>query len=422
MRILDVVSTANKNLSRSKLRTFLTLLAIAIGTFTLALSLGLGQGVKNYISSQLGQYDDVNFYSVTKSGVADLDMGLGNGDPQEYKADSAIAGNSFEDALFTESDIQNLRNVTGVEPVRLPYTATFTYATADNGKKYVASNTIFVAQTVMNIVAGQTLSEDTDAGSILLSRKYISLLNAQTADDAVGKKIALTYKTFNGEEITETFTVKGVYEPTILDSAVTLNQPDSERIARLQAPNGQVQFYYIFATRSNDVTDTQFKEYLENAKFSASGLADINNTLNGVVTGVQVALGTFSGIAILAALVGVINTLFMAVLERTKEIGLLRAIGSSKKTIFALFSVEAMLLGVWGSAIGLTSAYLAQIAINSIAENTFLKGIEGLQLLAITPWMALIIIATVATITLLAGILPAIKASRLDPIEALRYE
>ena len=422
MRILDVVSTANKNLNRSKLRTFLTLLAIAIGTFTLALSLGLGQGVKHYISSQLGQYEGVNFYSVTKSGVADFDMGLGNGDPQEYKSDSTSAGNSFEDAVFTESDIQNLRNVAGVETVRLPYTATFTYATAENGEKYIASNTIFVAQTVMNIVAGQTLTEDADAGSILLSRKFIPLLNVQTAEEAVGKKIALTYKTFSGEEITEIFTVKGINEPTILDSAVVLNQPDSERIARLQAPNGQVQFYYIFATRSDDVTDTQFKENLENAKFSASGLADINNTLNGVVTGVQLALAAFSGVAILAALVGVINTLFMAVLERTKEIGLLRAIGSSKKTVFALFSVEAMLLGAWGSAIGLVFAYLAQIGINTLAQNTFLKGIEGLQLLAITPWMAVIITGSVAGITLLTGILPAIKAARLDPIEALRYE
>ena len=62
MRVIDIAKTANRNLGRSKLRTFLTLLAIAIGTFTLALSIGLGQGVKNYISSQLGSFENVNIF------------------------------------------------------------------------------------------------------------------------------------------------------------------------------------------------------------------------------------------------------------------------------------------------------------------------------------------------------------------------
>lgn len=112
----------------------------------------------------------------------------------------------------------------------------------------------------------------------------------------------------------------------------------------------------------------------------------------------------------------------MAVLERTREIGLFRALGAKKRTVFGLFSVEAALLGFWGSVFGLIGAYGAQLAVNSIASNTFLKGIEGLQLLNITPMLAIMIVGIMAAITMVAGIIPAFKASRLDPIEALRNE
>jgi putative ABC transport system permease protein len=161
---------------------------------------------------------------------------------------------------------------------------------------------------------------------------------------------------------------------------------------------------------------------LKNAKFTGRSFADINNTLNSIITGVQISLAAFSGIAILASIVGVINTLFMAVLERTREIGLFRALGAKKGTIFTLFSVEAALLGFWGGLSGIILSLGAEQAINLIASKTFLKGVEGIKLLNISPSLAIFIILIIAAITFLAGIIPAIKASRVDPIESLRYE
>jgi putative ABC transport system permease protein len=420
MRIIDIATTGNSNLKRSKLRTFLTLLAIAIGTFTLALSLGLGQGVKNYISSQLGSFEDVNLVQVTKANSAFPGGGFGNGSPSEYSEENQ-AVTDFAELFLSPEDIKKLEETPGVKEIIKPWSANFDYFIGTDNKKYSAPAEITLQQVPLNIVAGSSINND-ETGKILVSRKYVESIGAESSESAIGKSVTFYYKDSVGQQVSEDFVIAGVFEPTLIDQPIKLSSVDAERIARAQAAMGEPQFIAVFVSPDVNTTVDELKQNLTDNSFDAQSLADINNTLNNIVTGVQLSLAAFSGIAILASVVGVINTLFMAVLERTREIGLYRALGAKPKTIFSLFSVEAALLGFWGSVFGLSFAYLAQFAINNIAESTFLSGIEGLQLLSITPMLALFIVVSIATITLLAGIIPAFKASRLDPIEALRYE
>ena len=151
-------------------------------------------------------------------------------------------------------------------------------------------------------------------------------------------------------------------------------------------------------------------------------LADQLGAVNSVIMGLVGVLNAFAGIALLAAGFGIVNTLFMAVQERTSEIGLMKAMGMGAGRIFALFSTEAVVIGFLGSAVGA----LAAIALGTIVSDRLARGpladLSGLRVLAFDPLQVLGVTLVVMTIAFLAGTLPARRAARQNPIDALRYE
>ena len=143
------------------------------------------------------------------------------------------------------------------------------------------------------------------------------------------------------------------------------------------------------------------------------------NTVISAITGI---LNGFAIIALLAASFGIVNTLLMSVQERTKEIGLMKAMGMRSNRIFLLFSSEAILIGFWGSAIGVVVAMGVGTLINKWLANGPLKDLPGFDLLAFSPVSIAGTILLIMLIAFLAGTLPARKAAKQNPIDALRYE
>jgi putative ABC transport system permease protein len=167
---------------------------------------------------------------------------------------------------------------------------------------------------------------------------------------------------------------------------------------------------------------TALKDRLKSAGYTAQTVEDQIGTFKSVIAGIVAVLNGFAVIALLAASFGIINTLLMSVQERTKEIGLMKAMGMGAGSIFLLFSGEAVMLGFWGSLLGSAAAIGAGNVINQVATTTFLKDLEGLHLLAFTPASVAGISGIVMGIAFLAGSLPAIRAARQNPIDSLRYE
>ena len=141
-----------------------------------------------------------------------------------------------------------------------------------------------------------------------------------------------------------------------------------------------------------------------------------------VIDAVVLVLNGFAAIALVAAGFGIVNTLLMSVQERTREIGLMKAMGMGGGRVFGLFSFEAVFIGFLGSALGAGAAILCGTLIDSVLSRSVLEGLPGLSLVSFSPSSVAVILAVVMSIAFLAGTLPAYRAAQQDPIESLRYE
>ncbi len=164
------------------------------------------------------------------------------------------------------------------------------------------------------------------------------------------------------------------------------------------------------------------KADLSTLGFTGVTVQDQIGAFKTIIDGIVLVLNAFAVIALLAAGFGIVNTLLMSVQERTREIGLMKAMGLAGGKIFGLFSLEAVFIGLMGSAIGVAIGMLAGLGANAILADTVLADLPGLTLVAFDPAALATIVLVVMGLAFLAGTIPALRAARQDPIESLRYE
>jgi len=167
---------------------------------------------------------------------------------------------------------------------------------------------------------------------------------------------------------------------------------------------------------------TTLKSDLADLGYTGTTVQDAIGSFKAVIDGIVLVLNAFAVIALLAAGFGIVNTLLMSVQERTREIGLMKAMGLGGGKIFGLFSLEAVFIGLMGSAIGVAVGMLAGTGANALLADTLLADLPGLTLVAFDPAALATIILVVMGLAFLAGTIPALRAARQDPIESLRYE
>ncbi|NQX28892.1 ABC transporter permease [Microbacteriaceae bacterium VKM Ac-2854] len=430
MRAVDILRSAVANTFRSKLRTTLTVLAIFIGAFTLTITSAIGAGVSNYIDTQVAAVGESGVITVTKVSTA----APSDGGPAEYSPSSAtttaVGGPNSGGApgatvsALTDADITAIEAVPGVQSVEAAVRISPQYIEAAGSKQYVLSLNAFAGFSKADLAAGAQLSSAADP-QILLPDSYVDSLGFADADAAVGQTVTIGIADYLGAEHTVTATIAGVQNTTLLATGASVNQALSDALVTAQdtgKPSTVATSYRSASAQIGDASVTSIKADLEAAGYSGQTVADQLGTFQTVVNGIVGVLNAFAVIALLAASFGIINTLLMSVQERTREIGLMKAMGLGGGRIFSLFSLEAVFIGFLGSAIGAAVAAGVGTVISSVLADGVLATLPGLQIMTFEPASIAVILLIVMGIAFLAGTLPASRASRQNPIDALRYE
>ncbi len=431
MGILEIIATANHNLLRNKARTFLTVLAIFIGSFTIVLNAAINAGVNAFIDDQTESLGGKDYIAILPEGSVNAMssmMGGRSGEPVEYNPDQKVAA-------FTNEQIEKLKQIDGIDGDDL-YSArqlNVEYITsAETNKKYIISvGAMPPGDFKIATTAGGLPSQDTKEYEITLEPGYPKALGFSSDEDAIGKTVELVIKNQLSEKET-TFQAKvvGVQAKGVVavnGAIISRALEDAMADAAMAGYPAEAQSSsYMIQTRFdiNKYTEDEIKEILKENGFYGATVSDMMGTIRSFFDVIMVVFTIFGGIALLAAAIGIVNTLLMSVEERTREIGLDKALGMSSGKIFFSFSCEAIALGFWGSAFGVAVAMIIGNIVNFAVHQPggFLEVFPTFDLFKFTPAGIIPIIVIVMLIAFVAGTVPAWKAAHKNPIDALRYE
>lgn len=455
MKRVDIARRAGRNLRQAKGRTILTSLAIAVGAFTLTMALAAGQGMRTYTDKLLQTNIDPQAIFVVKDKSMfgqGGEVGLREYDPDVAASSSGRPGATIK--MMTDKDVEYLTSRGDLTQIVPLYQLSPKWVSFEgNDKKYIGSVDVYDATVLGEKVAGTlpALGEQIADDQVIVPESYVEAIGA-SSESFVGKKVTLTFSqqttSVSEEQIQQAFMTGGtsaveqIMKPVEKDFVYTVRAVSKKSSTSLgvaprivisansskqvndfatSGTSGAGKYMGVSAvvkkrTVPEDVkTNLEQREYFSQTAKDAQGmLFTIVNTLMGVVMG-------FGLLALFASVFGIINTQYISVLERTSQIGLMKALGMPRRAIAKLFRYEAAWIGFLGGALGAALAYVVGTIANPYISK-FLEIGDDNRVLEFVWWHIAGLIIILMVIAIVAGWFPARKAARLDPIEALRTE
>lgn len=410
MQIRDLVTASYDSIRRNTTRSLLTVLGIVIGIGAVIVMLSIGQGAQGYVLNQVADLGSDQVFIA--AGPADT----ASGPPS-----------AFIDQTLTLDDVKTLRRRGGFDFVSatLITNATVTsgeqsqfidIAGVDEDQLYVFPATMALGRYITN--------DDVD------SYANVAVLGSQTAKDLFGDQDPV------GEKITVknvNLRVVGVLSPQGSRFFSNLDKRVYAPVTTVQRQIAGVDYVnYITAKVSGDIESAKEDiraimrdaHKLDNANgdlakddFNVSTQGDAVATISTVGSALTILLAAIAAISLIVGGIGIMNMMLVSVTERTREIGLRKAIGATERDIMRQFLVEAVMLTLGGGVIGVLGGVGLAFVLGTLASSL----VPGWPV--IIPMTAVIAAFLVSSVVgLIFGIYPARQAAKLDPIEALRYE
>ena len=458
MKSRDLAELAVRNLREAILRNSLTTLGVAVGVASLVAMLSLGVGLQTPASDRLtksGLFD-----AVFVSSKRDFRGPGGEGPPRKSSAPPEKFKPLDEDA---RQQFAKLPNVVDVYP-QIRFFTDVRYQDNNFSTNVLGVPESSRAASAFDSITGKYFSSPT-ADEAILQADFAKELSPQPAT-LVGKEITLRYaerRSVSSDEIAKEKDIDTQLDEMMSGGISIISREKKLRIVGVieSDPSAGIGGFgggrvflpirvaeQLHAAQANDVQDfvrgggsgkptyaaltirakspkevMQIEDAIKKLGFNAFSLLDASKTLRQVFTVFDMFLGLFASLALTVASLGIVNTLVMAILERRREIGVLKALGATDGDVRSLFFAEAGAMGFTGGILGVAFGWLIGQAL-TWGTTIYLRrqDLPGVKISYVPWWLALIAIAVAVALSLAAGLYPAGRAARLNPVEALRYE
>jgi ABC-type antimicrobial peptide transport system permease subunit len=401
--ITEIINLAIKSIKRNKSRSMLTALGIIIGVAAVILLVSLGQGLQDYIT---GQFENLgaNQVYVLPGQVGGNGEGISFGQGPPNFAGSKLTLKQVEDIAKLDGPIKTAATENDM-PATVSYRGESKYTTVA-GISSEWSN-------MVNIQVGKGRGITTS--DVELGRKVAILGTSMVEDlfgrsDPIGKEVNIADNKFEVIGVIKEigaqsigFDIDNFVAIPITTSQVIFGQ-DSVQTIMVQAINQNE----IEATK--DEVERYLLTQMDEDEFTVVDSSSLLDTINSILGVLTAALGGIAAISLVVGGVGIMNIMLVSVTERTREIGLRKAVGAKQSDILTQFIIEAVTLSLFGGLVGILIGWGGSLAINQFFPAS------------VTPWSVMLAFGVSAAVGIIFGVAPAIRASRLDPIDALRYE
>lgn len=403
LSLLGSAKLALLNMKEKLSRNILIALGGSIGIMSVILMLSLGSGVNSYLTDTMNS--QVNPL-VSEVHMPDEETG-NETDINELQNQNPLLSSS---ASFESENIDELAGIEHVESVEEGFT---NFSIGTNKATYNDKSGQFMSvTTISSMITSADIAEGglPEEGEVMITKNMADTLG----EDLVGKEIQIN-TIVNEKQLDLTMTVSGIYGVESGLDTVYLNYEDLKNA--LEEAGGELNPNIAYLVSDDAASTEAIKAKVEDLGYKGSSTEAIAETFSQMLDVFTYVLAGVAGISLVVSAIMILTVLYISVVERTKEIGVIKAIGGRKKDIRRIFVSESFLIGLFSGMFGVGIAWGLSLIANAASTHYF-----DVSIIDLTPMYAVSGIVLSIIISMIAGLMPASKAAKLDPVESLRRD
>jgi len=413
MKTYDILKLSLSHVRKSKMRSWLTIIGIVIGVAAIVAIISIGDGLQASVQKSLGSLG-ADLITVSPGYSRATGMGPGQG-----------SGGGVSTVNLTDKDLNVIKQVPGVIYVNGMVSGRSDMILGTEKTSVSISGvdiTVWRSIVTTELESGRYLQPG-DSNTVVIG--YSLAHNVFLQPITQNRPVTIGGKTF---KVVGIFAQSGGFGGT--DNAVYMPADSARDVITETVDRNHFTSITVKIADQNlaDRVKSDIEQKLmmsrhvnsRNRDFTVTAFASIQQQISSVTQAITLFLGAIAAVSLLVGAVGIANTMFMSVMERTRQIGLLKSLGATDTEVMKVFLIESGLFGVVGGVIGVTTGILISVLISSV--GLLMIGPGGTMTTVVSPQLIIFALAFSIIVGVLSGVMPARSAAKMNPVDALRFE